>query len=293
VTPEERAAEAPPSGLVQAGWRSVTPRFFEAMGIPVLSGRTFTDADRPGAERVVVVSASLARRLWPGESAIGKRIFWGGTTGRTRTVIGVSGDVRDVQLEAAPALTLFLPHAQLDLRGMTIVVRPAADSTPLAPALRAVLRDIDPLLPAPAVQTVAESHAALAAGPRFNLSLLGAFALIAVVLAVTGVYAVVAFTVAERRREIAVRVALGATGHHIARLVLRNGLGLTAAGVAAGSIAALAATRLLSGLLYDVAPTDPLTFASAAGVLLAVAAVACYLPARQASRIDAIAALRE
>jgi putative ABC transport system permease protein len=293
LTPEERAAAAPPTGLVQAGWRSVTPRFFEAMGVPVLSGRTFADSDRDGAERVVVVSASLAQRLWPGESAIGKRIYWGGTTGRTRTVVGVSGDLRDVQLEAAPALTLFLPHAQVDLRGMTVVVRSGRDLAALAPELRAVLRDLDPLLAAPSIQAVAESHAALAAGPRFNLSLLGAFAIIALVLAVTGVYAVLAFTVAERRREIAVRVALGATGPNIARLVLRNGLGLTAVGVAAGSVAALGATRVLSGLLYDVAPTDPLTFASAAGVLLLVAAMASYLPARQASRIDAIAALRE
>ena len=113
VTPEERAAEAPPNGLVQAGWRSVTPGFFETMGIPVLGGRTFADPDPAGAERVVVVSASLARRLWPGEPAIGKRIYWGGTTGRTRTVVGVSGDVRDLQLEAAPAPMLFLPHAQI------------------------------------------------------------------------------------------------------------------------------------------------------------------------------------
>ncbi len=293
VTPEERAAEAPPNGLVQAGWRSVTPGFFETMGIPVLGGRTFADPDPAGAERVVVVSASLARRLWPGEPAIGKRIYWGGTTGRTRTVVGVSGDVRDLQLEAAPAPMLFLPHAQIPLRGMTIVVRSHSDFAALAPELRGVLREMDPTLPAPSIQAVAESQAALAAGPRFNLSLLGAFAIVALVLAVTGVYAVLAFTVAERRREIAVRVALGATGPNIAGLVLRNGLGLAAVGVAAGTVAAFGATRVLSGLLYDVAPTDPMTFASAAGVLLIVAAAASYLPARQASRIDAIAALRE
>jgi predicted permease len=292
VTPEERAADAPPSGLVQAGWRSVTPGFFETMGIPVLSGRGFADSDRAGTERVVVVSTSLAQRLWPAESPIGKRIYWGGTTGRTRTVVGVSGDVRDVQLEAAPALMLFLPHAQVELRGMTIVVRSGREVAALAPDLRAVLRDVDPMLPPPSIQAVADSRAALAAGPRFNLSLLGAFAIIALVLAVSGVYAVLAFTVAERRREIAVRVALGATGPSIARLVLKNGLGLAAAGVAAGSVAALAATRVLSGLLYDVAPTDPLTFAAAASLLLVVAAVASYLPARQAARIDAIDALR-
>ncbi|CAN5742519.1 ABC transporter permease [soil metagenome] len=293
VTPEERAAAAPASGLLQAGWRSVTPRYFETMGIPVLSGRTFTDADRDGAERVVIVSASLAQRLWPGEAAVGKRIYWGGTTGRTRTVVGVSGDINDLQLDAAPAPMLFLPHAQLDLRAMTIVVRPRTDPAGLAPQLRAIVRDMDPTMPPPSVQAVAENHAALAGGPRFNLSMLAAFAIIALVLAVTGVYAMLAFTVAERRREIAVRVALGASGSSIARLVLRSGLGLTAIGVAAGIVAAFGATRVLSGLLYDVAPTDPLTFACAAGALLVVAAVASYLPARQAARIDAIAMLKE
>lgn len=293
VTPEDRAADAPASGLVQAGWRSVTPRYFETMGIPVLSGRTFTEADRDGAERVVVVSASLAQRLWPGQSAVGKRIYWGGTTGRTRTVIGVSGDIRDIQLEALPAPMLFLPHAQLDLRGMTLVVRAGIDLQALAPQLRAAVRELDATMPVPAIQAVADSHAAQAAGPRFNLSLLGAFAIIALVLAVTGVYAVLAFTVAERRREIAVRVALGASASSIARMVLRSGLGLTAAGIVAGAIAAFGATRLLTSMLYDVAPDDPLTFVAAAGALLSVAGLASYLPARQASRIDAITALRE
>jgi putative ABC transport system permease protein len=263
------------------------------MGVPVLSGRTFTDADRAEAERVVIVSASLARRLWPGESAVGQSLYWGGTTGRTRTVVGVSGDIRDLQLESAPALVLFLPHAQIDLPAMTVIVRSRLDLPALAPQLRAVVREMDSALPAPSIQAVADNQAALAAGPRFHLSLLGAFALIALALAVTGVYAVLAFTVAERRREIAVRVALGASGPNIAGLVLRNGLGLTALGVVAGTLAALWATRLLSGLLYDVAPHDPVTFVSAAGGLLIAAAVASYLPARQASRIDAISMLRE
>lgn len=293
VTPEEKAAEAPASGLIQAGWRSVTPRFFETLQIPVLSGRTFTDADRAGAERVVVVSSSLAERLWPGESAVGKRLYWGGTTGRTRLVVGVSGDIRDVQLEAAPPPMLFVPHAQLDLRSMTVVIRSTTGLEAVAPELRAIMRDLDPAMPVPPVHSVDDSHAALAAGPRFNLWLLGAFASVALVLAVTGVYAVVAFTVAERRREIAVRMALGASEARVVGMVLRSGVRLSALGVIAGTLAALGATRLLAGLLYDVAPTDPLTFTAAAGVMLAVAAVASYLPARQASRMDAIATLRQ
>ena len=292
VTPEERAADAPPSGLVQAGWRSVTPGFFAAMGVPVLSGRTFQPADRAGTERVVVVSDTLARRLWPGEAAIGKRIYWGGTTGRTRTVIGVTGDIRDVELEADPAPLLFVPHAQVDLPSMTLVVRSSSGLAVVGPALRSVLRELDAALPAPPIHDIAASRGAAAAAPRFNLSLLAAFATIALVLAATGVYAMVAFTVSSRRRELAVRMALGASGAQVASLVLRSGLRLTLAGVLAGTLAALAGTKVLAGLLYGVAPTDPLTFVAAALTLFVVAAVACYLPAREATRVDPADILR-
>jgi predicted permease len=293
VTPEERAAEAPRSGLVQAGWRSVTPGFFETMGIAVSSGRTFRPSDRAGAERVVIVSESLARRLWPGGPAVGQRIYWGGTTGRTRTVVGVVGDVRDVQLEAEPPPMLFLPHAQVDLPSMTIVARTPQGMASVAPALRGILRELDPAIPAPSIYDIESSRAATAASSRFNLSLLGVFAVVALVLAVTGVYAMLAFTVAERRREIAVRLALGADGSRIARLVLLDGLFLAVSGIAAGAAAAFAATRLLSGLLYGVTPTDPWTFGAAATVLIVAALFACVLPARQAMRVDAIAILRE
>ena len=293
VTPEERAAEAPPSGLVQAGWRSVTPGFFEAMRIPLLRGRAFGPGDRDGAERVVIVSKALAERLWPGESAVGKRLYWGGTTGRTRTVVGVAGDIRDAQLEVEPPPMLFLPHAQVDLPAMTIVARTAADLSGVSEALREVVRGLDSTLPAPSVQEIAANRSQLAAGPRFNLYLLGAFAAIALVLAVTGVYAMLSFAVEERRREMAVRLALGASASRVARLVLLNGLTLTIVGVAAGTGAALASTRVLASLLYGVEPTDPLTFAAAASFLMLAALLACCLPARQAARLDAIAVLRQ
>jgi putative ABC transport system permease protein len=293
VTPVERAAAAPPSGLVQAGWRSVTPGFFEALGVAVLSGRTFTDADRADGERVIVISESLARRLWPGDSAVGKQIYWGGTSGRPRTIVGVTRDIRDVELGAAPTPILFVPHAQVDVPSMTIVVRTRPGVTGVPPALRAAVRALDAALPAPAIHEIGVSRSELAAGPRFNVSLLTAFAAIALLLAGTGVYAMLAFTVSERRREIAVRLALGASGPRIARAVLRSGVGLAVVGVAAGSTVALAATRLLTRLLYDVEPTDPLTFAAAAATLIVVAGLACYLPARQASRVDPVVILRE
>ena len=291
VTPEDRASEAPPSGLVQAGWRSVTPGFFDAMGIPVHAGRAFADSDRDGSERVVVVSETLARRLWPGESPIGKRIYWGGTSGRTRTVVGVSGDIRDVQLDVESTPMVFVPHAQVDMPVLTMVVRTAEPVERIAPAIRQRLRDLDAGLPAPPIYRLADSRAAGAMAPRFNLSLLAAFATIALVLAVTGVYAMLAFMVSERRREMAVRMALGASRPQIAKLVLRSGLGLSILGLTLGIGGAVAATHLLSRLLYGVEPTDPLTFAAATVALLAAAAIACYLPARQASRLDAAAVL--
>ena len=293
VTPAERAAEAPPSGLVQAGWRSVTPGYFEAMRVPVLSGRTFRSSDDASAERVVVVSASLERRLWPDGSAVGKRIYWGGTTGRTRTVIGVSGDIRDVRLEAEPPPMLFVPHAQVPVPAMTIVVRTSLDPAAVAPGLREAARALNPSRPPPPVHEISASRGEAVAGPRFNLALTGAFALIALVLAVTGVYAMLAFTVWERRREIAVRLALGASRGGIARLVLRTGLALAASGVAIGTAAALGGARVLSSLLFGIEPTDPLTFAGAALALLGAAALASWLPARRAAGVDPSVVLRE
>jgi putative ABC transport system permease protein len=176
---------------------------------------------------------------------------------------------------------------------MTILVRTTTGVASVAPAMRQAARELDPLLPPPPIDDVAASRAQSTAGPRFNLWMLGAFAAVALVLAATGVYAMVAFTVSARRREIAVRMALGADAARIAGLVLRNGVGLAIAGIAAGTLAAFAVTRVLSRLLYDVTPTDPLTFAAAAALLVAVAALACYIPARQASRVDPVSILRE
>jgi predicted permease len=293
VTPEERAADAPPSGLVQAGWRSVTPEFFDTLRIRIISGRVFNTFDRATSEQVIVISVSLAARLWPGQSAVGKRIYWGGTTGRTRTIVGVVADIRDVQLDLDTSPMVFLPHAQIDLTAMTVVVRTTEDVVTLTPLLRDVIKRVDPTLPAPLVHPIEASRTDTAAGPRFNLGLLGAFAAIALVLAVTGVYGMLAFSVAERRREIAVRLALGATGVRVAGQVLWNGLTLTLMGVVAGAAIALAATRVLSNLLYGVRPTDPLTFAGACIVLVTSATVACLVPVRHAMKLDAVGVLRE
>jgi predicted permease len=293
VTPEERAASAPPSGLVQADWRSVTPGFFETLRVPVIAGRAFTEGDRAGAERVVMVNQSLARQLWPAGEAVGRRIYWGGTTGRTRAVIGVSGDFQDEQLDAIAGPMLFVPHGQVDLPAMTVLLQTPLEVAAIAPALRAAVRSMDPALPAPDLHQVDDSRSAAAAGPRFNTALLGAFAAIAFVLAVTGVYAMLAFAAVERRRELAIRLALGASAPEIVRLLVAGGLALAGIGTVAGLALAAGMTGIMQSLLYEVAPTDPWTFGFASFAVLAAAAVACYLPARRAGRLDPLTVLRD
>lgn len=291
VTPEEAAPFAPPSGLVQAGWRAVTPGYFAAAGVPVLAGRAFTADDRDDGPRVVMVSQSLAARLWPGESAVGRRILWGGLTGRPRTVIGVTGDIRDFALDSEPAPILFVPHAQIPMPSMTLLVRsPRPDA--IAPHIRAAIRSMDAGLALPAMTRVDDNRARAYAGPRFNAWLLGAFALIAVTLASTGVYAMLAFAIGERRREIAVRLALGARPSTIMRMVIGEGMRLTLAGLAAGLLAAAWLTRYLGTLLFGVGASDPATFAGVAAALVALAFAASLVPARSASRMDPLSGLR-
>lgn len=292
VTPEDRAADAPATGLVQAGWRSVTPGLFEAMHITMRAGRTFTDADRDGAERVVILSASLAERLWPAGDAVGKRVYWGGTTGRTRTVIGVSEDVRDVALEAGAAPVMFLPHAQLDLPAMTILVRTDNAET-VAPRVRRLVGEALGSTRAPAIETVAANRSAIAAGARFDLSLLATFAAIALTLAITGVYAVLAFSVAERQRELALRLALGATRRRLSGVVFTEGLRPALIGIGLGAVMAYLLTRLAAGILYEIRPTDPATFVGSAIVLIVVATIGALLPAYRAARTDPAVLLKD
>jgi predicted permease len=278
---------------VESGWRSITPGFFEALRIPLLAGRTFGPEDRAGSERVVIVSRLLARKLWPGQDPIGKRIYWGGTTGRTRTVVGLSGDFQDVHLGQQPPAMLLVPHTQASVPAMTILVRTPVGAGGIASSLRAAVARMDAGLPPPEIHDVSSSRATAAADARFTTALLGAFAAIALILAVTGVYAMLAFSVVERRREVAVRLALGAGARDIVHLLLGRGLALTAIGTALGAVAAVAATRVMRSLLFEVAPTDPSTFAAAAILLLAAAALACYLPAHRAARVDPLTVLRD
>ncbi|HEY9479516.1 MAG TPA: ABC transporter permease [Gemmatimonadaceae bacterium] len=293
VTPEDRAAEAPAGGFMQAGWRSVTPGFFRAMGIPLLQGRLLTDADGAGGTQPVVITRSMASRLWPDDDPIGKRLFWGGTDGAPHTVVGVVGDIRDVQLDADPAPLLFLPYGEVPVPGMTLVIRTAGDPASVAGAVRREINAEDRELPLPEVSSLAESRSAAVAEPRFRMLLLAGFAAAALLLATVGIYGVMAFAVAQRTREIGVRIALGAHTRRVFALVLRQGMVLAGIGVIVGLAGSLAVTRFLQSLLFGISATDPVTLVAVALLLGAVTLIGAYLPARRAARIDPIVALRE
>jgi len=204
VTPADRAAEAPAGGFMQAGWRSVTAGYFQAMGIPLLRGRVFIDADGEGHDQPVVITQSMAQRLWPNENAVGKRLFWGGTGGEPHTVVGVVGDIRDVRLDADPTPLMFLPYGEVPLPGMTLVIRSAAEPPAVAAAVRREIHAADPELPLPEVGSLSANRAAAVAEPRFRMLVLGGFAAAALLLASLGIYGVMALR-AERRARRALR----------------------------------------------------------------------------------------
>ena len=292
VTAEERAAQAPPSGELSAAWRVVTPGYFGAAGVPLLQGRLLNEADRDGAPPVAVVSRTLAARLWPGESAVGKRLFWGGTDGTPRTVVGVVGDIRDVTLEADPPPLLFLSAAQVSWPSMTLVVRTRGEAPGLADAVRRAVWAVDPGLPVPEVRPMERSRAAAVAEPRLHALLLGTFAAAALLLAGVGLYAVLAFSVVQRAREIGVRMALGARSVAVMGMLVRRGLALTAAGIVIGLVGAALLSRFVQSLLYQTAGTDLATYAAVPLLLAVVGAAASWLPARRAARVDPMVVLR-
>ncbi len=276
-------------------YRAATPGSFRALGIPVLRGRAIAPADRAGAPPVVVVNESFAERWFPGQDPLGRRIRMGGLDSERpwMTIVGLVGDVRHRGLDQPPRGEVFLPHAQLAAGAMTLVVRTAGDPLALVPALRAEVRALDRDVPLDGVETMEAVVASSVATSRFTTVLLLAFAGIALVLAAVGIYGVTAYTVAQRAHEIGVRMALGADRRRVLGLVVRQGMAPTLAGIALGLAGALAATRALGALLFEVTPHDPATFAGVAVLLAAVALLANILPARSATAVQPVAALRE
>jgi putative ABC transport system permease protein len=274
----------------QVDYRCVTPDFFRAMGIPLVGGRVFGPPDRNRA--VAVISTQVARSMWLGADPMGRRFHLGSLAAEWIEVVGVVGDVRS-SLQKAPNPTVYLPYWQLARSNIAVVVRTAADPKSIAGAVRGAIRGLDPELPAPRLRTIDEVVDELLAERRFQLTLVLIFAVAALLLAAIGVYGVVSHTVARRTNEIGIRMALGASRSDVRLMVVRQGLAPVAAGLAAGLAGALAAARLASGFLFGVRPADPPTFAGVAVLLLAAALAACYLPARRATRVDPLTALRD
>jgi predicted permease len=290
--------------IINSQLQIITPGYFRTMRVPLRSGRAFTADDRRGAPRVMIVSETLARAAWPGEHPVGKRIaccegapdqpVW-------KTVVGVAADVRSRGPAAEPRPEFYLPMDQIPeeawawiQRTMTLMVRAeGVSAATLTPALREAVREVDPTLPVYNVATMSERLRQSTAQARFNTLLLSTLGGVGLLLAAVGIYGVIAYFVAQRTREIGVRMALGATGGDVLGLVLRQGMTAVVAGVAVGIPAALLAGRALRTMLFGVGAGDPVTLAAVVAVLLMVALVASGVPARRAVRIQPTEALAE
>ena len=289
VVPAGRSTDVPEES-VQANWRIATADYFKTMQIPVRRGRAFEP--RREHHRNMILSEGLARRLWPGgEDPIGRQVQLGNR--QTYTIVGVVGDVRQLGLALDPTPTMYMSPSWTILPTMTLVVRTHGDPAMLVRAVRQAATRLDPNQPVSDFQTMGAAVAANAAAPRLNAVLLASFAGLALVLAVVGIGGVVAFSVGQRTRELAVRLALGASPGQAVRHVMRDSLPVCAAGVLCGIAAALAVGRALSSVLYGVGERDPLTLLATAAALFAAAVLACWLPARRASRISPSLTLRE
>ena len=278
-----------------ANYRAMSVGYLEAMGIPILRGRNLGEIDGPEAPAVVVINDVLARSFFAGEEVLGRRIKLGGPGSPRpwRTIVGVAGAVGDRSPARAPRPEMYVPDAQEPPRTMTLVVRSDAEPMAVLPALRGAVRAIDADQPLANVRTMDAVLAASVSDRRFSMLLLSAFAAMALLLAVLGLYGVASYAVSRRMPEMGVRMALGARPDDVLALVIGEGLRLAAVGVALGAAAALALARALTGSLYGVGPTDPLTFVAMAVTLMIAALVAVSLPARRAARLDPMAALRE
>ena len=281
----------PASTALPADWRGVNAGFFRTMEISLLSGRPFGDQDGPGGAGTAIVSASFAKKVWGGDPPLGRIIMTGAK--KPLTVVGVVGDVRGTALNTPPEPTVYFPLSAQQWPSIDVAVRTAGDPNMVVSAIRQALRNLDAALPMASVRTMDEWISSNAAQPRLNTTLLGVFAGIALLIAAIGIYGVLSYSVTQRTREIGLRMALGAQPSNVLRLVVREGMLVAAVGVGAGIAGALAVSRLLSTMLFGVAPRDPKTLAAVAVALAAIALAACCIPARRAARVDPIVALRD
>lgn len=284
-----------PKNTGYADYAVVSEGYFRTIGIPLVKGRLFEDRDGAEAPHVALISESLARTKWPGQDPLGHTIEFGNMDGdlRLMTVVGVVGDVRENNLETPPRPTIYVNYRQRPQRTnqFSVVIRSAGDPASVIASARKIIHDLDPDVP-PSTNTFATIVAASTNARRFNLVLIGIFAATALLLAVAGIYGVLAYSVARRTREMGVRLALGASAGNVLRLILRQAMMTAVIGIVFGLIGSFILTRFLQSMLYQVGSTDPVTFIAVAVLLLAVALLASYLPARRATKVDPIVALR-
>jgi putative ABC transport system permease protein len=292
----ERTPNAPAQNVDY--YQIVSPNYVATMGIPVLAGRGFTSTDGQGAPPVVLVNQTLAKLFYPSSNPIGRRIRPAGVEAWF-TIVGVLKDVKQGGVDAKTGSELYFSYPQLPLafgsapRNMHVVLRSTRSTATLAPAIRAAVASLDPALPVVKLRSMDDVFSDAVSRPRFLAQLLGVFASVALALAALGTYGVLAYSVAERRREIGIRMALGADQRGVLGMVLAQGMTLAGGGLVLGMLGAVGLTRLASTLLFGVSPADPLTFGSVAAFILLVALAACVIPARRATRVDPLVALRQ
>jgi putative ABC transport system permease protein len=287
----EGPAPLPEGQRPEADYTTVTPDYFRTLQIPLLKGRQFTAQDSKDAPGAIIVNDILARTLWPNEDPIGKRLTVGFEK-TPRQIIGVVGNIKQTTLDATARAAMYMPHLQSPNSGMTVLVRTTGEPLAMTAAVREQVRALDKDVPIYHIQTMDQVLGSSVAQPRFSMLVVGLFAALALVLAVVGIYGVMAYSVSRRAHEIGVRMALGARTSQVMKLVLKEGMTLTLVGIAIGIFGAFALTRMMATLLFGVGPKDPLTFMGVAALLAAVAFVACYIPARRATRVDPLVALR-
>lgn len=282
----------PPGQGNSAYLRWTTPDYFKTLGISLLKGRLLTEADNQDTPWVTVIDEAMARRYFPNEDPLGKRVVVYWSEQRPREIVGVVSHVRQTSLDYEAGPHMYIPYYQTPLNYATLLVKTPTDSTALAASIKSEVLAVDRQQPVYAVTTMKQIIAASIAERRFHLTLLGIFAGVALVLATVGIYGVMSYAVTQRTPEIGIRLALGAQASDVLKLVIGRGLLLTVIGVGIGLAAAFALTRLMSGLLFGVSPTDPMTFTGIALLLTLVSLLACYLPARRATKVDPMVALR-
>jgi putative ABC transport system permease protein len=269
----------------------VSGEYFRSLGVPILQGRTFSDADKQGSPLVVIINQTLARRFFPNENPVGKRLKQN-RSNPWMEVVGVVGDVRYGGLSAQPFPALYVPYLQHGWPGAYLVVRAMRDPLALATSVRNVVWSLDNELPITEMKTAEQRLQESVAEPRFRALLIGVFALVALSLASVGIYGVISYSTTQRSREVGIRVALGAVRLDIMRLVVGQALWLSLAGIAAGIIGALVLTRYLAGMLYDIRPTDPLVFVGVSFLLVVISLLASLIPASRATKVDPVITLR-